>query len=169
MASNRLAIGQGLVLLLQGIINPATNQPVYGIAKLGAVFDPTPYSSFVEVVDPRGKVAHMGSGGTQIGWRVQDEVMFKMTSGWEYEQDSEAAMVSMLTAQDIVLPTFASHVMVPDPNNPSQPIASVFSLLEDNGQTDQAVPSRFPNGRVYLLWNFTVLVKQQYNILLSIP
>ena len=169
MASNRLLIGQGLVALLAGIINPTTNQPIYGTAKLGAILDPTPYSSFVEVVDPRGKLGHAGSGGTVIGWRVQDEVMFKITSGWDYEQDSEQAMINMLTAQDIVLPTFASHVMVPDPNNPSQPVASVYELLEDNGQTDQAVPIRFPNGRVYICWSFWAIIKQQYNVLLSIP
>lgn len=169
MSSNRLAIGQGLVLLLQGITNPATNLPVYGYSKLGAVLDPTPYTSFVEVVDPRGKLGHAGSGGTQIGWRVQDEIAFKITSGWDYEADTQAAMVNMLTAQDIVLPTFASHVMVPSPSNPAQAIASVYVLLEDNGQTDISLPVRFPNGKIYLCWSFYAIVKQQYNILLSTP
>lgn len=168
-ASNRLAIAQGIVLLLQGITNPSTNQAVYSYCKLGAVVDPTPYASFVEVVDPRGKVGHAGSGGTQIGWRVQDEILFKVTSGWDYEADTTAAMVNMLTAQDIVIPTFASHVLIPSPANLSQAIASVFALYEDNGQTDQSQPVRFPNGKAYLLWTLWLLVKQQYNVIIQNP
>lgn len=167
--SSRLLIAQGLVLLLQGITNPSTSQPVYGLAKLGAVLDPSGLTSWVEVVDPRGKVGHAGSGGNQIGWRVEDDIAFKITSGWIYDTNTAAAMTSMLTAQDIVLPIFSSHYQIPSPNNPSQPIASVYSVLEDQGQTDMALPIRFPNGRVYLLWTFWALVKQQINIQLVSP
>lgn len=164
MASNRLLIAQGLVKLLQGITDPSTNQPVYGLTKLGAVLDPSGFNSWVEVVDPRGKVGHAGSGGNVIQWRVEDDITFKITSGWDYEADTTAAMTSMLTAQDLVLPAFASHYQIPNPNTPSLPIASVYSLLEDQGQTDMSVPIKFPNGRVYLLWTFYALVRQQYNV-----
>lgn len=169
MASNRLLIAQGLVLLLQGITNPATSAPVYGLAKLGAVTDPSGVSSWVEVVDPRGKVGHAGSGGNVIGWRIEDDIAFKITSGWDYDADTTAAMTSMLTAQDIVLPTMASHYQIPNPLNPTQPIATVYSVLEDQGQTDASQPVRFPNGRVYLTWTFWALVKQQYSVLLVNP
>lgn len=168
-SSSRLLIAQGLVLLLQGITNPNTSQPVYNFVKLGAVFDPSPYASWVEVVDPRGKVGHAGSGGSQIGWRVEDDIAFKITSGWLYEADSTAAMTAMLAAQDIVLPAFASHYLIPNPNNPTLPIASVYSLLEDQGQTDMSGPVRFPNGHLYLLFTFWALVKQQYNVSLQTP
>lgn len=167
--SSRLLIAQGLVALLQGIVNPNTSQNVYGYVKLGAVFDPSAYSSWCEVVDPRGKVGHAGSGGNQIGWRIEDDIAFKITSGWPYDADSAAAMTNMLTAQDIVLPLFASHYQIPNPNTPTIAIASVYSLLEDQGQTDLSGPVRFPNGHVYLLWSFYALVKQQYNVSLVNP
>jgi len=167
--SNRLAIAQGLVLLLQGITNPSTSQPVYGLAKLGAVLDPSGVTSWAEVVDPRGKVGHAGSGGNAIGWRVEDDISFKITSGWDYEADTTLAMTNMLTAQDIVLPILESHYQIPNPNNPSIAIASVYSVLESQGQTDTSIPVRFPNGRVYLLWTLWVLVKQQINIILQNP
>src|SRR5258708_5950598 len=102
MASSRLLIAQGLVALLSSIINPNNgNLPLYNQVKLGAVFDPTGLLNWAEVVDPRGKVGHAGSGGSQIGWRVEDDIAFKITSGWDYELDSTAAMTSMLTSQDI--------------------------------------------------------------------
>lgn len=167
--SSRLLIAQGLVTLLEGITNPNTSQPVYAYTKLGAVFDPSPYTSWAEVVDPRGKVGHAGSGGNTIGWRVEDDIAFKITSGWLYEADSTAAMTNMLTAQDIVLPLFASHYQIPNPNAPTMAIASVYSLLEDQGQTDMSGPVRFPNGHVYLLFTFYALIKQQYNVVLQNP
>lgn len=166
--SSRLLIGQGLVAMLQGIMNGAN--PVYNEVKLGAVFDPTPFASWCEVVDPKGTIGHAGSGGQQIGWRVEDLVAFKVTSGWDYEADSTAAMTNMLTAQDIVLPLFASHYQIPLASNPTIAIASVYSLLENKeGQTDVSGPVRFPNGRAYLLWTFTPLIKQQYNVTLVTP
>lgn len=169
MNSMRLPIAQGLTTLLAGIQNPSTSQPVYALAKLGAIFDPTGFSSWVEVVDPRGKVGHAGSGGNQIGWRIEDNILFKVTSGWPYQADSTAAMENMLSAQDIVLPLLLSHYQIPSPNNPAQPIASVYSVLEDDGQTDMSQPVKFPNGVVYLLWTLWVEVKQQYNVLLTSP
>lgn len=167
--SSRQLIAQGLVALLAGIVNPNTSQNVYAYTKLGAIFDPSPYASWAEVVDPRGKVGHAGSGGAVIGWRVEDDITFKITSGWPYQADSTAAMNNMFAAQDIVLPLFASHYQIPNPNSPTQAIASVYSLLEDQGQTDMALPVRFPNGNIYLLWTFYALVRQQYNVSLVNP
>ena len=165
--SNRLLIARGLVYLLANTLNGASN--LYGYTKLGAVFDPSPYTSWAEVTDPRGKVGHAGSGGNVIGWRVEDTIAYKVTSGWPYDQDSTAAMTNMLTAQDILLPMFASHYLIPNPDNPSVAIGSVFSVLEDQGTTDTALPVRFPNGKVYLLWTLYVQVMQQYNILQTVP
>lgn len=168
LSSSRLLIAQGLVAVLQGIMNGST--PVYGEVKLGAVFDPTPFSSFCEVVDPKGTIGHAGSGGNQIGWRVEDDIVFKVTSGWRYDTDSTAAMTAMLTAQDIVLPLFASHFQIPLASNPTLAIGSVYSLLENRqGQTDMSGPVRFPNGNIYLLWSFMPLIKQQYNTVLVQP
>lgn len=165
--SSRLLIAQGLVALLQGVQNGAN--PLYAEVKLGAVFDPTPFTSWCEVVDPRGKVGHAGSGGNQIGWRIVDDIAFHVRSGWDYDADSTAALTNALTAQDILLPMLASHYQIPNPNNPSIAIASVYSVLEDQNATDITIPVRFPNGRVYLLWSVWVLVKQNYNVTIINP
>lgn len=169
MGDNSLLIANGLVALLQGITNPSTSTAVYSYVKLGAVLDPSPYTSFAEVVDPRGRLGHAGSGGNVIGWRVDDTLTFKITSGWRYDQDTTTAMTNMLTARGLVLPTFASHYQIPNPTTPSVPIASVYSLLEDQGQTDGAIPVRFPNGAVYLLWTFYVTARQQYSVTITSP
>lgn len=169
MSSQRLDIANGLMKLFQGITNPSTSQPVFQFVKLGAMFDPSAYTSFAEVVDPQGKTGHAGSGGNQIGWRIEDTISFKVSAGWPYEPDSTAAMTAMLTAQDIVLPLLTSHPLIPAPNNPAQPIASVYSLLESQNQTDSSQPVRFPNGHVYLLWTVWLQVKQQYNVTLQVP
>lgn len=169
MSSSRLLIAQGLVSLLAGIIDPNTSQPIYNTVKLGAVIDPTGLASWAEVVDPRGKVGHAGSGGNAIQWRVEDDIAYKVTSGWDYELDTTAAMTAMLTAQDIVLPAIGSHYTIPNPNNTSIPIQSVYSVLLDQNQMDMSGPVRFPNGKIYLLWSFWVLVRQQYSVVLQSP
>jgi hypothetical protein len=167
--SSRLPIAQGLVLMLQGVMNTTTGLPLYNYTKLGAIFDPSPYASWCEVVDPRGKAGHAGSGGNQIGWRVEDTIVFRITGGWIYDTDSTAAMVSMLTAQDILLPILMSHCQIPLATNPSQPIASVYNVLEDQGQTDSSAPVKFPNGHLYLLWTLQIAIQQQYNVQLVSP
>ena len=165
--SMRLAIAQGIVQMLAGVTNPSTSQPLYGLAKLGAVFDPSPYTSWCEVTFFQSQSGPAGSGGFQVGWRIEDNPVFKITSGWDYEADSGAAMTNMLTAMDILVPILHSHYQIPAPGNPSQPIASVYSLLEN--QTERAIPVRFPNGRVYLLWETYALAKQQFNVTLQTP
>lgn len=167
--SSSLPIGEGLTLLFQNVTDPSTGLPVYGLAKLGAVLDPSDYTSWVEVVDPRGRVGHAGSGGNQIGWRIQDDLAFKVTSGWIYETDTTAALKSLLRARDIIMPMMTSHYKIPNPDDPTQAIASVYSVLEDQGQTDMSVPIRFPNGHLYLLWTFWASIRQQYNITLVYP
>ena len=167
LQSSRLLIANGLQAFLAGIQNPNTSANLYGLSKLGAVFDPTPYTSWIEIVDPRGKSGPAGSGGNQIGWLIKDEITFKLTSGWDYEADSTAAMVNMFTAQDILLPTLHSHYQIPNPNMPTQAIASVYSVLED--PVDWSQPVKFPNGKVYLLWHAFAVVKQQYSVTIVNP
>ncbi|SRR6266704_857563 len=163
--SSRLIIAQGIVAMLQGVQNGAS--ALYGEVKLGSVFDPTPFTSWCEVTFHQARSGPAGSGGNLIGWRIEDNPIFKITSGWDYEADSTAAMTNMLTAMDILMPLLHSHYQIPAPNNPTQAIASVYSLLED--QPERAMPVRFPNGRVYILWETFVTAKQQYNVQLSSP
>lgn len=165
MSSMRLLIGEGITTFLQGVIDPNTNQALYQETKLGAIFDPTPFSSWAEVTFHQGKSGPYGSGGTGIGWRVQDDIIFKVTSGWRYDTDSTAATTSMLNAMDVLLPILHSHVTIPSPTNPAQGIASVWCLLEDG--VDRAMPVRFPNGTVLLLWELLVTARQQYNVILQ--
>jgi len=164
--SMRLAIGQGIVSMLQGIQNPSTSQPLYQYVKLGSVFDPSPYSGlWADVTFFQARSGPAGSGGSMIGWRVQDEPTFMITTGVQYDTDSTAAMESILTAMDVLMPMLHSHYQIPSPDNPAQPIASVYSLLED--QVDKGRPVRYPNGKVYYLWFTYASVKQQYNVQLQ--
>jgi hypothetical protein len=165
--SSRLLIAQGLQTMLQGVTNPATSLPVYQQVQLGAFFNPEVYASWAEVAFFEGKSGPAGSGGNLVGWRVDDAVTFSVVSGWDYEEDSTAAMTNMLTAMDIVLPLLHSHVVIPLSTNPAVGIASVYSVLEE--QPDRAIPVRIPNGHVYLLWHVYVVVRQQYNVTLTSP
>lgn len=168
MASNRLAIGQGLVSLLQGITNPNTSQPLYGLVKLGALFDPSNLTSWAEVTHLQGQGGPAGSGGPSVGWRIDEQVTYLITSGvGPYETDSTAAQTNMLTIQDILLPTLHQHFQLPVSGNPTIAIQSVYSVLPT--QVDRSRPVRFPNGSVWLLWDVPVIVKQQYSISLVSP
>lgn len=168
MASNRLAIGQGLVSLLQGIINPNTSQALYGLCKLGAVFDPSNLTTWCEITHFQGKGGPVGSGGPQVGWRIDEEVTYLITSGvGPYETDSTAAQTTMLTIQDILLPTLHQHFQLPVAGNPTIAIQSVYSVLPT--QVDRSRPVRFPQGNIFLLWDVPVIVKQQYSISLISP
>ena len=168
MNSSRLNIANGLVTLLSGITNPATSLPLYSTVVLGALFDPDPIPApWAQVAFYQGKSGPAGSGGNLIGWRIEDDVVLSITSGWEYETDSATAMTNMFTTMDILLPILHSHVVIPDPNNPTIGIASVYSVLTE--LPDRAVPVRIPNGHMCLLWHVFVLIKQQYNVTLTVP
>lgn len=169
LASSRLAIAQGMQLLLQGVTNPATAQLLYQDVKLGAYFGNTMqnFASWAEVSFFEGKSGPAGSGGNLIGWRIEDALTLSIISGWDYEVDSTAAMTNALTAMDILLPLLHSHVVIPSPGNPAQGIASVYGVLEE--QPDRAIPVRMPTGHVYLLWHVYAVVRQQYNLTLVSP
>ncbi len=168
LTSNRLAIANGLVSLLQGIINPSTSQPLYGQVKLGAMFNPSNLTTWAEVIHMQGKGGPVGSGGPQTGWRIDEEITYLITSGvGPYETDSTAAQTSMLTIQDILLPTLHQHFQLPVAGNPTIAIQSVYSVLPT--QVDRSRPVRFPDGHIWLLWDVPVIIKQQYNISFVAP
>ncbi|MGH7748878.1 MAG: hypothetical protein ACREQ5_29565 [Candidatus Dormibacteria bacterium] len=167
--SSRLLIAQGLVALLQGVQNTTTNQPLYQAVKLGSFFDPSPYASGLcaDVTFSQAKSGPAGSGGNLIGWRIMDDPMFAITTIADYEADSTAAMQNTLTAMDTLMPILHSHYQIPNPNAPTQAIASIYSLLED--QVERGRPLRYPNGHVYYVWTTFALCRSQYNIELINP
>lgn len=169
MASMRLAIAEGIVAMLQGIQNPNTSQPLYQYVKLGHMSDPSQFSGlWADVAYVQGKSGPAGSGGNLIGWRIEDNPIFAIQTGADYEADSTAAMTNVLTAMDILLPVIHSHYQIPAPGNPTQPIASVYSLLVE-GPNDRALPLRYPNGKVYYIWATYITTKQQFNVNLVNP
>ncbi|MBA2285838.1 MAG: hypothetical protein H0W02_10165 [Ktedonobacteraceae bacterium] len=167
--SSRLLIAQGLVSLLQGVQNTVTSSNLYLAVKLGSFFDPSAYASGLcaDVTFFQGKSGPAGSGGNLVGWRIEDAPVFVITTIADYEADSTLAMTNTLTAMDMLMPLLHSHFQIPNPNAPSLPIASVYSLLED--QVDRARAVRYPNGHVYYVWTTFALCKQQYNVSLSLP
>ncbi len=169
MTSIRLAAAQSLEYLLTQLTNPTTNAPLFGVVKLGIVFDPGPtITTWAEVTHHQGLSLHEGSGGNMVGWRVDDTCNFDITCGaGPYELDSNAAQVSMLTIMDVVLPALHSHYQLPNASNPTVPLPFVYSVLTD--QPDKSVPVNFPDGHTWLLWSLRVEVKSQYNVTLSTP
>lgn len=162
LSSNRLGIADALVAFLETIQNPDTS-PLYQFVKLGATYDPGNATSWSEVLHHQGKGGPAGSGGNQIGWRIDDEVTFLVTSGiGPYETDSTIAERSMLALQDILLPSLREHFQLPDANNPVNAVQSLYSLLVES--PDKSRIMRFPNGHSYKLWDIYVTAKQQYNV-----
>lgn len=164
--SSRLLIGQGLQALIAGVMNGAN--PLYGDVKLGHIFDPTNLSSFAEITMANAKSKPAGSGGQQIGWRIEDDIVWCVTSGWRYDLDSTAAMTNMLAAQDILIPALHTHYQVPNPSNTSIAIASLYHLTEWE-RDERSRPVRFPNGLAYLLWEVYIGTRQQYNVTIVNP
>lgn len=167
--SSRLAIGNALVALLATIQNPTTSLPLYGFTKLGAVYDPSAYTTWAEVVHFMGQGGPAGSGGQQVGWRIDEAVRFMVTSGvGPYEIDSTAAETSLLTIQDALLPTIRKHFQLPNANNITQAVQSVYSVLVEQPDRSRP-PAKFPNGHTYKLWDTFITVRQQYNVELIQP
>jgi hypothetical protein len=166
-ASYRLQMASGLQALLAALTNPVTSQPVYQAVQLGAFFNPAAYASFAEVNFFQATSGPSGSGHQSVGWKIRDAVTLAITSGWDYEVDSSAAMTNMLTAMDIVLPALHGHTSIPSQANPAVQVPSVYSVLTE--QPDRAIPVRIPNGHVYLLWHIYVVARQEYNVQLTIP
>lgn len=168
LISNRLASAQAIVALLQGIQNPNTSQALYQFCKLGALFDPSAYTTWAEVTHFQGKGGPAGSGGNMIGWRVEEDVTFQITSGvGPYETDSSAAQTNMLTVQDVLLPALRQHFLLPNAQSQTIPVQGVYKILVE--QVDRSQPVKFPNGHVYLLWHCFITVSQQYNLQLQNP
>ena len=164
MASSRKLIAQGLVAWLQTVQNIDTSSALYQHVKNGAIWDPSPYTGlWAEVTYLQGKSGPAGSGGHQIGWRIQDQAMWVIGTGYRYDADSTACMNAIYTAMDMLLPAIHSHYQLPNPNNPTQPIGSVYSVLIGD-QNDRGQPVVFPNGPTYFMWSTYVTVMQQYGV-----
>lgn len=166
--SSRLPIGKALKYVLQNVLDPATNAALFPLVKLGAVYDPGANTQWVQLTHFQGQVKPAGSGGDQIGWKRDDEIIFMITSGFgPYQTDDSIAQENMLYAQDILGPALDTHFQLPDSTNPTNAVQSVYSVLPI--QTDRSMARTFPNGNVYLLWFLPVIVRQQFNILLTQP
>lgn len=169
LTSSRLAIANALVALIQTVNTPSTSIALFQKVKLGAMFNPSNLASWCSVRHAQGQGKPAGSGGNQVGWRIDDTVTFLIECGvGPYELDSTAAETSMFTIQDTLLPSLHTHFQLPDATNPTNAVQSVYSVQLEN-TPDKSIPKRFPNGHVYLLWYFMITVKQQYNIVLTQP
>lgn len=168
LVSSRLPIANALVYILENVLDPATSAALFPLVKLGAVYDPSPNTQWVQVTHFQGQVKPAGSGGNQVGWRRDDEVIFMITSGFgPYQTNDSTAQHNMLYAQDILGPALDTHFQLPDASNPTNAVPSVYSVLPI--QVDRSQPRPFPNGNVYLLWFLPVIVRQQFNVLLTQP
>jgi hypothetical protein len=167
--SNTLLIGESLEAFVQGITNPNTGQPLYQMAQLGAIYNPGTSTVFAEILYHQGLSGHAGSGGSQIGWRTDDAITFSIITGvGPYETDSRSAMISLLTVRDVFLPMLHQHYTLPTPANPDIAVPSMYNL--EFAPADRLLgPVKFPNGHIYLLHNTSVLIKQQFNVMMTNP
>src|SRR5437879_5350261 len=137
-------MAESLVAILQGIIDPVTNQPIYPLVKLGMVYDPGNNNTWCAVWHNQGGGGPEGSGGNQIGWRIKDDVTFIITTGTgPYELDDTAAERAKLHIMDVVPPVLRKHFQLPVATNPTVAIQSVYEvLLSQQDRTEK--PARFP-------------------------
>lgn len=169
MGSNRKLITRGIQAWLQTVQDPGTNQALYQYVKRGHILDPSQFSGlWADVVFFQGKSGPAGSGGNLIGWRIEDNPVWIIETGYPYEADTTAAIDAAMNAADVLLPAIHSHYQIPNPDIPAQPIGSVYSVLE-NDQNDRGQPVLYPNGHVYYIWNTYITVKQQYNVQIVSP
>jgi hypothetical protein len=169
MASQRQLITRGLQTWLQGVIDPNTSATLYQYVKRGHILDPGTISGlWADVVYFQGKSGPAGSGGNMVGWRIEDNPIWVIETGYIYELDTTVAIDAVMNAADILLPAIHSHYLIPNPDNPSVQIGSVYSVLESE-YNDRGMPLRYPNGHSYYVWSTYVTVKQQYNVTLVTP
>lgn len=166
--SSRLAIGKSLVAILATLTDPVTSAPLYPLTKLGAVYDPGANAQWAQVTHFHGQGKPAGSGGSQVGWRIDDTTTWIITSGFgPYQTSDSTSQAAMLNAQDILLPALHTHFQLPLATDATQAVQSVYSVLPI--EIDRSQPLKFPNGNIYLLWYVPVIVKQQYNVELVTP
>lgn len=166
--SSRLAIGNALVTLVTGVIDPNTSAALLSLVQLGAVFNPSNNAAWCEITHLSGQGKPAGAGGNMVGWRIDDETQWLLTCGLgPYEMSSSATQASMLNVQDVLLPALHTHFQLPSSGNPTIAVQSAYSVLPI--QVDRSRPVRFPSGHFYLMWSLPVIVKQQYNVSLTQP
>lgn len=167
--SSRKLIVKGIVEWLKTVQNTNTGSNLYQFVKEGHVLDPSAYTGlWAEVTYAHGRSGPAGSGGSGIGWRIEDNPVWAIGTGYPYDPNTTTASENIHEAMDMLLPAIHSHYKIPNPNNPTQPIGSVYSVLVAD-QNDNGAPVTFPNGRVYYMWHAYVSVKQQYNVTLVTP
>lgn len=165
--SQRQAIANSLIYVLENIIDPNTSAAYYQTVKLGAIYDPGAAVPFVQVTHYQGESGPYGSGGNLIGWRRQQKITYLITSGFLYGPNDTTAQSNMLYAMDLVLPILETHYLLPNASNPSVQLPSEFSFLPT--LTDRSIVTKWPNGQTYLLWHLPVIAMQQYSIVLQTP
>jgi hypothetical protein len=166
--SFRDPMGQGLFALLGTIIDPNTSQPVLSPIKYGAIFNPGAATQWGQVIHFEGDSHPWGSGGPQVGWRIDDTVTWLITCGFgPYETNDSNAQHLMNAAVDLISPVLHQHFQMPQSGQPTLPVPGVFSVLF--GKDRSFVSRPYPNGHVYLLWHQPIFIKQQYSVELVIP
>ena len=166
--SYRDPMGQALVALLGTVIDPNTSQPLLSPIKYGAIFNPGAATQWGQVTHFDGDSHPAGSGGPQVGWRIDDAVTWLISCGFgPYETADSNAQHLMNAAVDLILPVLHQHFQMPQAGNPTLPVPGVYNV---QFAKDRSFPSRpYPNGHVYLLWHQPLIIKQQYSIIVATP
>ncbi len=123
--------------------------PLYTLAKVGAVTDPTDVTAFCAVTFDEAKTTRYSSG-----WRVDDRPVFLIESGFDMT-DATQAEQSLMTCRDVLIPIYLAQITLSDTPG------VYITLLE---QPDKALYKAYPQGRIYRVHHLLVRAAVQYNI-----
>lgn len=151
---NTKAIGQAIATFLQGV--QYNNAPLYSIAKLGTVTDPTDVAIYGAVTFQQG----MTKRYTNVGWKIDDTPGWLIESGIDQTNgDTSVIEEQLMDIRDLLIATFAASVSL---NSTGQ----VYDVtLYD--VPDKAAFKVYPNGRIYRVHQLMVKAHQQFNVTLQ--
>jgi hypothetical protein len=166
-APNTTGISAGIVTFVQNNVSftlvGASAPQGYALAQAGAIKDVTDTLPFltVEAVSGTSEPYKSGGSGNGIGWKIDEQPIFKLTSGVDYSV-ATTAEANILIVRDALVLALNSYYTLGGPQNP-QGIPNVYEArIVPN--SERYLYLHMGHGVVYRVHEVQLRVKQQYNI-----
>jgi hypothetical protein len=164
---NTTGISKGIVTFVQNnvtftLVGQSAPQG-YALAQAGAIKDVTDTLPFltVEAVSGTSAPFSSGGGGNGIGWRIDEQPVFKLTSGVDYSV-ATIAEENILFIRDALTLLLNSYYVLGGPQNPAG-IPNVYEArMVPN--SERYLYLHMGHGVIYRVHEVQLRVKQQYNI-----
>ncbi len=160
-APNTSGISAGIVTLLANAPFTLTlGQVGYKKAMQGRLKDVTDLIPCATVEAARGTAGPYSAGGTAIGWKAEDEPVFRITS-YVDDSDAETSEKDIVLIRDAIIPIFLNPKALAN-----LPVQNVYKnvVVPDS---EQYLYRDMQNGVIYRAHQFLVRVYQQYNLYLT--